>query len=370
MAGFCCNFTNHAHPPRRPSRPAGNRLDLQRVDPRPDGDGRSRAGQRRRSPASGLPTSIRPGGRSGCYCADGSPTPRAWLSLRSFYGRPAYDETVEVGIYTAPGRPAPGLRPGTARTMRSTRRRRFASRTLLAFTFAHNAPSLGAVSKPPASATWGTLPRGRRARRRPPRSADPRAGVVMHATVTAPTMNDRSFRITARRTGRRSRPACAGALAGGIRAARRDICTSHRGGSGRARCSARDRRAEALIARLDGEFSEMHRIRVVFSYLLDVHGPPGPVVGGPFRPSANTGAPASAARCSARSPRSPVRAAAAASSGRSSTGTRRRSGSTNRSAPACMPDWRIARVTGDALARLAEDPAAGGIPSHPKPSVD
>lgn len=35
-----------------------------------------------------------------------------------------------------------------------------------------------------------------------------------------------------------------------------------------------------------------------------------------------------------------------------------------------MADWRIARMTGDALARLAEDPAAGGIPSHPKPSVD
>ena len=30
------------------------------------------------------------------YCNTASPVPLAWLSLRSFYGRPAYDGTVET----------------------------------------------------------------------------------------------------------------------------------------------------------------------------------------------------------------------------------------------------------------------------------
>ena len=30
------------------------------------------------------------------YCNTASPVPLAWLSLRSFYGRPAYDATVET----------------------------------------------------------------------------------------------------------------------------------------------------------------------------------------------------------------------------------------------------------------------------------
>src|SRR5690348_9494476 len=71
---------------------------------------------------------------------DPADRPVAWLSLRSFYGRPAYDETVEVGLYTAPAA-----------------QRRGHGRALLAFTFAHNAPSL-ALFRNAGFADWGFLP--------------------------------------------------------------------------------------------------------------------------------------------------------------------------------------------------------------------
>jgi phosphinothricin acetyltransferase len=82
---------------------------------------------------------------------------RAWLSLRSYYGRPAYHRTVEAAVYVAPehqrrgyaGRllahaleAAPGL--GIA--------------TLLAFVFAHNEPSIALFMRH-GFAGWGRLPR-------------------------------------------------------------------------------------------------------------------------------------------------------------------------------------------------------------------
>ncbi|APV51789.1 N-acetyltransferase [Betaproteobacteria bacterium GR16-43] len=82
---------------------------------------------------------------------------RAWLSLRSFYGRPAYHRTVEMAVYVASeyqrrgyaGRllahaleAAPGL--GIA--------------TLLAFVFAHNGPSVDLFMRH-GFAGWGRLPR-------------------------------------------------------------------------------------------------------------------------------------------------------------------------------------------------------------------
>jgi L-amino acid N-acyltransferase YncA len=82
---------------------------------------------------------------------------RAWLSLRSYYGRPAYHRTVEAAVYVAPeyqrrgyaGRllahaleAAPGL--GIA--------------TLLAFVFAHNQPSVALFMRH-GFAGWGRLPR-------------------------------------------------------------------------------------------------------------------------------------------------------------------------------------------------------------------
>lgn len=81
---------------------------------------------------------------------------KGWLSLRSFYGRPAYAATAETGVYVAPeaqhrgvGRQllrhaiaaAPGLR----------------LRTLLAFVFAHNAASVG-LFVAEGFARWGLLP--------------------------------------------------------------------------------------------------------------------------------------------------------------------------------------------------------------------
>ena len=82
---------------------------------------------------------------------------RAWLSLKSFYGRPAYHRTVEAAVYVAPehqrrgyaGRllahaleAAPGL--GIA--------------TVLAFVFAHNDPSVALFMRHGFSG-WGRLPR-------------------------------------------------------------------------------------------------------------------------------------------------------------------------------------------------------------------
>jgi phosphinothricin acetyltransferase len=82
--------------------------------------------------------------------------PIAWLSLRSFYGRPAYDETVEVGLYTAPaaqrrghGRALLAHALAYAPSLRIT--------TLLAFTFAHNGPSL-TLFRNAGFLDWGLLP--------------------------------------------------------------------------------------------------------------------------------------------------------------------------------------------------------------------
>lgn len=90
-------------------------------------------------------------------CADDARRPLAWLSLRSFYGRPAYDETVEVGLYTAPA----AQRQGHGRRLLAHALREAPAlgiTTLLAFTFAHNAPSL-ALFRGAGFVDWGTLPR-------------------------------------------------------------------------------------------------------------------------------------------------------------------------------------------------------------------
>ncbi len=81
----------------------------------------------------------------------------AWLSLRSFYGRPAYRATVEVAVYCAPAR----QRQGLARTLLAhalAAAPALAIRTVLAFVFAHNAPSVALFSRA-GFAPWGLLPR-------------------------------------------------------------------------------------------------------------------------------------------------------------------------------------------------------------------
>lgn len=82
--------------------------------------------------------------------------PMAWLSLRSFYGRPAYRATVEVGVYTAPE----ALRQGRGRALLEHAIRRMNSleiKTLLAFVFAHNDPSLRLFERT-GFVCWGHLP--------------------------------------------------------------------------------------------------------------------------------------------------------------------------------------------------------------------
>ncbi len=91
------------------------------------------------------------------FCDTAETLPNAWLSVRSFYGRPAYHATAEVAVYTAPD----ARRKGHARALL---RHAIAAapalglRTLLAFVFGHNAPSL-ALFEAHGFAAWGRLPR-------------------------------------------------------------------------------------------------------------------------------------------------------------------------------------------------------------------
>jgi L-amino acid N-acyltransferase YncA len=79
-----------------------------------------------------------------------------WLSFGDFYGRPAYHATVEVGVYVDAG----FHRRGVGRTLVAHALERapgLGLRTLLAFTFGHNTPSL-ALFAAHGFAPWGRLP--------------------------------------------------------------------------------------------------------------------------------------------------------------------------------------------------------------------
>lgn len=88
-----------------------------------------------------------------CNAAD---HPIGWLSVRSFYGRPAYHATAEIGVYVAPD----AQHAGVARRLLVHALHHAPAlglRNLLAFVFGHNAPSLalfGSVGFQP----WGRLP--------------------------------------------------------------------------------------------------------------------------------------------------------------------------------------------------------------------
>lgn len=79
-----------------------------------------------------------------------------WLSFRSFYGRPAYHATVELGYYVAPDRQRQGV-GWLLLNEAVSRAPRLAVRTLLAFVFGHNAPSVRLLEKF-GFAQWGLLP--------------------------------------------------------------------------------------------------------------------------------------------------------------------------------------------------------------------
>lgn len=81
----------------------------------------------------------------------------AWLSLRSFYGRPAYHATVEIAVYCAPGARRRGHGTTLVRHAVGTAPA-LGIRTVLAFVFAHNTPSV-ALFEHAGFETWGHLPR-------------------------------------------------------------------------------------------------------------------------------------------------------------------------------------------------------------------
>jgi len=65
----------------------------------------------------------------------------AWLSFQSFYGRPAYDATVEISVYVSEVYRRRGL--GTQLVTEAIGRGpRVGASTLLGFIFGHNEPSL------------------------------------------------------------------------------------------------------------------------------------------------------------------------------------------------------------------------------------
>lgn len=80
----------------------------------------------------------------------------AWLSYKSFYGRPAYDGTVEISIYLATAAQGKGLGKQLL-TFAEQQAKRLKINVLLAFIFSHNIPSIKLFQRFDYQ-TWGTLP--------------------------------------------------------------------------------------------------------------------------------------------------------------------------------------------------------------------
>ena len=64
-----------------------------------------------------------------------------WVSFQSFYGRPAYDATVEISIYLDPSQRGKGLGKQVLEYS-ITKAPEFGIKTILGFIFSHNEPSL------------------------------------------------------------------------------------------------------------------------------------------------------------------------------------------------------------------------------------
>jgi phosphinothricin acetyltransferase len=82
---------------------------------------------------------------------------RGWVSLQSFYGRPAYDATAEVSIYVA----TQHARRGIAGSMLDALLKQAPSlgvEHVVAFVFGHNVPSLK-LFESRRFERWGLLPR-------------------------------------------------------------------------------------------------------------------------------------------------------------------------------------------------------------------
>ena len=83
--------------------------------------------------------------------------PVGWLSLRSFYGRPAYHRTVEATVYVAPEH----QRAGIARKLLTHALEecpRLGIANVLGFVFSHNMPSV-TLFEAHGFQRWGLLPK-------------------------------------------------------------------------------------------------------------------------------------------------------------------------------------------------------------------
>ena len=88
------------------------------------------------------------------YCEDEKVL--AWLSYKSFYGRPAYDGTVEVSIYITSKAQGKGLGKKLMEFAQTTAKQ-LDIKVLLGFIFSHNVPSIK-LFKHFEFDVWGELP--------------------------------------------------------------------------------------------------------------------------------------------------------------------------------------------------------------------
>lgn len=80
----------------------------------------------------------------------------AWLSYKSFYGRPAYDGTVEISIYITASAQGQGLGKYLLEFAQK-QAKQLNIKVLLAFIFSHNVPSIRLFSAF-GYQQWGVLP--------------------------------------------------------------------------------------------------------------------------------------------------------------------------------------------------------------------
>jgi L-amino acid N-acyltransferase YncA len=79
-----------------------------------------------------------------------------WISFQSFYGRPAYDATIELSIYLETSHRGKGVGKQVVRhVLREAPK--FGVKTILGYIFAHNEPSLK-LFKGFGFEVWATLP--------------------------------------------------------------------------------------------------------------------------------------------------------------------------------------------------------------------
>ncbi len=80
----------------------------------------------------------------------------AWIGLKSFYGRPAYQKTAEMSVYVDEKLRGNGIGTRLAQAM-IDRCGDYGVTTIVGFVFAHNAPSL-ALTKKLGFEHWGLMP--------------------------------------------------------------------------------------------------------------------------------------------------------------------------------------------------------------------